>query len=228
MGSVNKINDLISGYKDFQKEYFTNGSSLRDLYHDLLKKGQFPKALFIACSDSRIDPALVTNAQPGDIFSVRNVANLVPPYQEDSSTYHGTSSAIDFGVNGLNIENIVVMGHSHCAGVAATVQKVLDKMNTQKPTDNKFSFVSSWIKIAEAKVAQLIENHPMAHKEDFTGFANFCAMELIKNSIDNLMSFPFIKEKVEAGKLNIYGWYFDIESGKLLSFNKQQDKYIEL
>ena len=225
----NSFEQLIEGYKNFYSEYSSEDGKLFNLYKDLSLNGQFPKALFVACSDSRIDPAIVTKAQSGDIFSVRNVANLVPPYQEDRSTYHGTSSAIEFGINNLGIKNVVVMGHSYCAGVRATVDQAAKEIKEGKVSDStKFSFVLSWIKIASKKVEELLSKDMGSYDHNPVEFSNFCAMELVKSSLANLESFPFVKEKVANGELKLHGWYFDISNCKILSYNKKLNTYIPL
>ena len=218
------INDLIDGYREFYQEYRKNENELLDLYNRLVKHGQSPKTMFISCSDSRIDPATTTKARPGDIFAVRNVANLVPPYQADTATYHGVSSAIEFGVKGLNIPDIIIMGHSHCGGVKAIVQKVANNILNEVNT-NEFSFVLSWIRIGKARVAEILSDRMDDYKTNPEEVENFCAMELIKLSMENLLSFPFIKDAVSNGKLRIHGWYFDITNVMILNYDKALNKY---
>ncbi len=118
------ITDLVQGYKQFLEEEYPKQA---DLYRTLAEKGQTPKTMVIACCDSRADPGVIFNAGPGEIFVVRNVANLVPPY-EPHGDYHGTSAALEFAVNGLNVETILVMGHARCGGIHAFVCLALHKV----------------------------------------------------------------------------------------------------
>ena len=110
-----EVQSLIEGYRSFRQQYLENNKSR---YDQLVHQGQRPKMLVIACSDSRVDPAVLTQAEPGDLFVIRNVANLVPPYEADTTYYHGTSAALEFGICGLGIRHIVICGHSQCGGTA--------------------------------------------------------------------------------------------------------------
>ena len=221
------INDLISGYREFYSDYRANNNELLNLYEKLVKQGQSPKTMFVSCSDSRIDPSTTTKAKPGDIFAVRNVANLIPPYQEDSTTFHGVSSAIEFGVKGLNIPDIIIMGHSHCGGVKAIVQKVANNI-LNETNKNEFSFVLSWMKIAKKRVEEILADKMDLYKSNPDEVENFCAMELIKLSMQNLLSFPFIKQAVLEGKLKIHGWYFDIANVMIVNYDQKSNSFLPL
>ncbi|TAL00116.1 MAG: carbonic anhydrase [Rhodospirillaceae bacterium] len=166
---------------------------------ELMTKRQSPQAMMIACSDSRIDPSLKFGADPGDMFMVRNVANLVPPYAPDGA-YHGTSAALEFAVLVLEVKNIIVMGHARCGGIDALV-----KHQEKAATD----FVASWMKIAEQA---LVRARDAATPE---ALQRACEQETVKVSLENLMTFPWIRARVEAGKLELHGWYFDLETGTL-------------
>lgn len=195
-------NALIDGYKRFYKKHFVED---KQLYHDLFTKGQFPKTLVIACSDSRVDPSLITDARPGDIFVVRNVANIVPPYQPDWSSYHGTSAALEFAVNGIGVEHIIVLGHSGCAGVKALV-------DMPKSLDNEKSFVRPWVGIVEEALERTKEKCE-AH-DDMCQYST-CEKEAVLVSLKNLLSFPWVKASVQQRKLSLHGWYFSVEDGSL-------------
>lgn len=204
------IQRLIEGYKDFFQEYFTGNN---DTYKDLAERGQFPKALIIACSDSRADPSIITRAAPGEIFVVRNVANLVPPYQLDSA-YHGTSAALEFGVMNLNVEHIIVLGHSRCAGIGA-LMKVDDGEDSN-------SFIKPWVKIADkARKKVLSQGAGLPPEEQ----AHQCEEEAIKISLQNLLTFPWIKEAVDNGKLKLHGWRFDVATGMLYSYEQKKGTF---
>ncbi len=194
---------LIQGFGKFHSRYFLEKNKL---YEILAKKGQSPEVLMIACSDSRNDPALVTDCEPGDIFVIRNVAAIVPPYSPDDK-YHGTSAAIEFAVKGLKVKDIVVMGHALCGGVS--------ELLTQNGKSN-FEFLGNWIEIGkEAKdfVQKALSDSPRGVQQKALEQA------VILVSLNNLMTFPWIKEGVATGKITIHGWYFDLESGKMLSLD---------
>ena len=194
---------FIQGFGRFHSKYFLEKNKL---YETLVEKGQSPEVLMIACSDSRNDPALITESDPGDMFVVRNVAAIVPPYHPDDK-YHGTSAAIEFAVKGLKVKDIVIMGHALCGGVSALL----------KGTDKeKFEFLDNWIKIGtvakEAVQKGLSEASPAVQQQ---------ALEqaVILTSLNNLMTFPWIREAVVAGQITLHGWYFDMQKGKMLSLD---------
>jgi carbonic anhydrase len=192
---------LIEGYKKFYKDNYVDGQN--NLFKDM-QTSQSPKTLIISCSDSRVDPAILTNAEIGDIFAIRNVANLVPPYEPDWDSYHGTSAAIEYAVNHLMVNNIVVFGHSNCGGIKSLVDNDID-------THTKFSFISHWIDIAET----ITDRIPDDIEDKYT----FCEHEGIRHSLDNLMTFPWVKERVEAGNLTLHGWYFSLADASLSELN---------
>lgn len=200
--------DLLQGYKKFQAGYFKEEHGI----FGQLAQGQEPKVLVVACSDSRVDPALILQAQLGDLFVIRNVANLVPPFEQDSH-FHGVSAALEFGVCHLNIEHIIVLGHSHCAGIKALINNELV---------GEESFVKRWMDIAYD--AQCSYEHTLSdlHKEQEVG------RQAIKNSINNLLSFPWIAKRVEQNKLSLHGWVFDIPTGVLFEHEEETDKFIAL
>jgi len=172
----------------------------------LAKKGQSPEVLMIACSDSRNDPALITECEPGDIFVVRNVAAIVPPYSPDDK-YYGTSAAIEFAVKGLKVKDIVVMGHALCGGI--------NELLTKKENNN-FEFLDNWIEIgksAKESVQENLSNQALDVQQKALEKA------VILVSLNNLMTFPWIKEDVEKGTINLHGWYFDLQAGKMLSLD---------
>lgn len=191
-----KISTLIEGYRRFYKSYFVNQP---EIYQGLLK-GQSPKTLVIACSDSRVDPAIILDTKPGDIFVIRNVANLVPPYEAERGAHHGISAAIEFAVVHLKVENILIMGHTDCGGINTLMNK----------TGHSHDFVDDWLEIAaDAKERALAETANPAH------VCEACAKEAIRISLANLAAFPFIKERLGRGDLELQGWYFRLDSGQI-------------
>ncbi len=186
-----KISSLINGHKEFYNKFFVERP---DVYKKLLEDGQSPKTLVIACSDSRVDPSIILNTNPGDIFVIRNVANIVPPYEDEDVGYHSTSAAIEYAVMGLKVENIVVLGHSDCGGIKTLVE---DK-------ENNHTFIDNWLYIVESAKEKAIKEGG-----SISDMCHCCEKEAIKQSIENLKNFPFIDEK----KVELHGWYFNLETG---------------
>lgn len=200
---MDEITKLVSGFRRFQHKYFGEHAAL----YQNLKNKQSPKTLLIGCSDSRVDPALLTDCAPGDLFVIRNVANLVPPYEE-GVTHQGVTSAIDFAVSDLEVSQIIVLGHSGCGGINAL-------LNGRKPK-NRVDFVGKWMNIAapaKEYVKSILQNSPMDAQ------LRACEMTSIIVSLDNLMTFPFIEERVKAGNLALHGWYFHLQEGALYDFD---------
>ena len=209
---MSDINKLLKGYRNFYQHYFVENA---EIYQNLARNGQSPIAAVIACSDSRADPLLITGAEPGELFVIRNVANLVPPYQDDNNaTYHGTSAALEFGVNVLQIKNIIVFGHSKCAGIRALVDGDI--------ADAHKSFVGSWVQIAKDVKLDIESEHGHLNKDIQ---AHICERRAIEKSLSNLMTFPWIADKVKAGEITLNGWYFDIDLGELLRFNEMDGQW---
>jgi carbonic anhydrase len=188
---------LIEGYRRFRAFRWPY---LRDLFVRLAAVGQKPKALVIACSDSRADPQTVFDAVPGELFVVRNVAALVPPYSPDKG-YHGTSAAIEFAVQELGVTDIVVMGHARCGGVAALIS------GAPKSCPD---FVESWTEIAAEARQRALKGH-----ENSEDLQRRCEHEALRTSLANLMTFPWVRAKVATGELTVHGCHFDIANGEL-------------
>lgn len=190
---------ILSGYRRFRE---TQWPDLRALYASLATKGQAPLAVVIGCSDSRVDPQMILGMGPGELFTVRNVANLVPPYQPNAD-YHGTSAALEFAVRSLRVSHAVVLGHARCGGIAALLRG---------PAAETTDFIGSWMSIATpARVRALA-----AGLDDPAQIQLLAERESLKVSLENLLTFPWIAEAVTAGTLRLHGWYFDIETGVLL------------
>jgi len=194
------LEKLIAGFRQFRKRYYEDEP---ELYKQLITRGQTPSALFIACCDSRVHPAHIMDTDPGDIFVVRNVANLVPPYVDDGKT-HGTSAAIEFAVKHLQVPHIIVMGHSQCGGIRAL-------MASDRGQDTRV-FIDPWMAIMAPARARVEKDHRDATLEEKCGH---CERTAISISLANLRSFPFIIDAITRGSLHLHGWYFDIEHGIL-------------
>jgi carbonic anhydrase len=192
------MKDLLAGYQRFRANGWPAQSRV---FESLAENGQSPKALVLACVDSRVDPAMIFDTAPGDMLTVRNIANLVPPYAPDAA-YHGTSAALEFGVRVLEVPNIIVLGHSLCGGIRALLDGA--PANAQE-------FVAPWMLIAQpARTRACTLAKPEAQQQ-------FCEHEAIKVSLANLLTFPWIAERISAKKLALLGAWFDIRTGLLLT-----------
>ncbi len=189
------MEDFIAGYRRFRAGTWRNE---RSRFEGLSKFGQKPRALVIGCSDSRTDPQMVFDAVPGELFVIRNVANLVPPYGPDDQP-HGISAAIEFAVRALKVPQIIVMGHAMCGGIQALINGA--------PTEVS-DFVGQWVRIAEPARLRAMSVSPERRQD-------VCEHESVRLSLDNLMSFPWIATAIGAGTLKLHGCFFDIRSGIL-------------
>ncbi len=189
------MEELIEGYRRFRAGTWP---AERTRFEALSRLGQRPRALVIACSDSRTDPQMIFNARPGELFVVRNVANIVPPYGPDDQP-HGVSSAIEFAVRSVRIRDIVVLGHAMCGGIAALLNGAPAEVS---------DFVGQWVRLAEPARQRALKAPPEQ-------WQTICEHEAVRLSLANLMSFPWIRDAVEAGHIRLHGAFFDIRSGVL-------------
>ena len=210
---------LIAGFRRFKEKYFFEEHPEGSIYQRLASTGQTPKTLLIGCSDSRVDPAILTEASPGELFVVRNVANLVPPCEPSAVGFHGTSSAIEFAVVNLAVENIIILGHRQCGGIRA-----LMRMSPENP-ENSRNFIEQWMSIADEARQKILMEHPAADEETQWRLAE---MESIKVSLKNLRGFPFVKEAITTRQLNVIGIYFDLEQGQLWEYDEATDSFRQL
>lgn len=194
---------LLAGYRRFRNGLYKEHE---DVFRDLALRGQRPTKMIIGCSDARVDPAQTFDTGPGEVFMVRNVANLVPPYNPNSD-FHGTSAALEFAVRGLQVQNIVVLGHARCGGIAALMGV---------GALNKTDFIEPWMKIAApARDRARDAAHRAGHAVDSPEACALCEMEAVRVSISNVLTFPWVAQNVAAGTLAVHGWYFDITNGSL-------------
>lgn len=203
--------DLIEGFHRFREQHFTDDDAL---YRQLVQEGQTPRILVVACCDSRVDPALVLDCAPGDLFVIRNVANLVPPAENRSGGRHGTSAALEYGVITLGVEHIIVLGHAHCGGIRAL-------MSGQR-TGESDSYIDSWMCLAEGARVDTERELGGATPEERE---RIIEQRAILASLDNLKTFPWIRERVEQGTLILHGWYFDMEHGQLLGYDTATNRF---
>jgi carbonic anhydrase len=207
---MSSISNLVEGFQRFREQHFERNDSL---YQHLVKEGQTPKTLVVACCDSRVDPALVLDCEPGDLFVIRNVANLVPP-SENRAGHHGTTAAIEYAIRILNVEHIIVLGHAHCGGINTLVKT--------GGVANPDSYMADWMCLAESARASVMAEIPDASIEEQM---RACEQRAILVSLQNLMTFSWVQERVAAGALTLHGWYFDIEQGQLLRFNSDIQQF---
>ena len=197
---------LIEGYREFRSRRWPEE---RANFAELAK-GQRPEFLVIACSDSRADPATIFSARPGELFVIRNIAATVPPYEPEETTHHGTSAAIAFAVLKLPLRGILVMGHAQCGGIAAALD---DRIAENIP------FLSSWIDLLEPARQRTAHVHDRA--------ARHIEMErdAVRLSLERLMTFPFVAERVGSGALSLYGARFGIAEGQLEVLDPQSGTF---
>ena len=198
---------LFRGVLNFKQEDF---EAHKELFKEL-KEGQKPHTFYIGCSDSRIVPNLITKTLPGEIFVVRNIANIVPPFELNEGTLKCTAAILEYAVKYLEVENILVCGHSNCGGLKALFYPP-EKLE-------KLPFVKKWLEIIDdVKEAVKSVTDPKLREWEVE------QLNVIKQ-LDNLMTYPFVKERVESGKLNLIGWYYIIETGEVYNYNKEKNEF---
>lgn len=186
---------LLEGYRIYREKRWPE---LRALHRRLAERGQSPRTLVIACSDSRVDPATIFNADPGELFVVRNVANLAPPCEEDRIGFHGVSAAIEFAVTKLFVETILVLGHAQCGGIAAAL--------SDAPRD-KASFLDTWIGLLDPAKARINK----AGEDPHTALE----FESIRVTLENLRTFPFVQKAITDRGLKLEGARYGVADGSL-------------
>ena len=206
------MEDYAQGNELFKTYFKKNKESLLEL----VTSGQSPKALFIGCSDSRVIPDLMVQADPGDLFVLRNVGNFVPPYKPDAD-FHATASGIEYAVSVLNVKEIIICGHTHCGACNALFQTIEDPslIHTKK-----------WLELGEsAKTSAILSLGANAPKEDLLRLTE--KLSVIKQ-IENILTYPNVKKRFEEGSLYIHGWYYDIETGKIEYYNADSYEFLPL
>jgi carbonic anhydrase len=207
---------LLQGYEDFLGGRFQRE---QNRYSDLAQRGQKPKVLLIGCCDSRVSPEVIFDSGPGEIFVIRNVANLVPPYAPNGDL-HGTSAALEFAVASLKVEHIVVMGHASCGGVRAYVEAANDPHRAPPlPGD----FIGLWMSLIKPVAEKL--GQPQEPLELYT---ERLAKASIMHTLGNLRSFPYVREREASGQLILHGAYFGISDGKLLALDEQTGVFLPI
>jgi carbonic anhydrase len=193
---------LLEGLHQFQSGYF---SSHRQLFEEL-SQGQHPRILFITCSDSRIDPNLITNAQVGELFVIRNAGNIIPPF---GAANGGEGAAVEYALEALGIEQIIVCGHSHCGAM-----KGLLKMDSSFA--EKMPLVYDWLKHTAATRRLVKDNYPYLEGEELL---EMTVAQNVLTQLENLQTYPVIRSKLHQGRLALHGWIYQIETGQVLSYD---------
>lgn len=192
---------MLEGYQVFREKYAHGDQSIM---HYLSHYGQQPEVMIVSCCDSRVDPALILQCDPGDLFIVRNVANIVPPYEKDEA-HHGTSAALEFGVCFLKVQHLILLGHSQCGGIQALL--------SGDSTSN--DFINNWVSLIKTSHSDSknVDDH---------------AKSALNQSYQNCLTFPWIKERVKQGKLIIHLWFFDIKTGEISTYSENTKEYQSL
>ncbi len=188
-----------AGYKKFREKYIASDPTIMP---QLADEGQKPTTMVVACCDSRVDPSIILQCNPGDLFVARNVANIIPPFESDSSL-HGTSAALEFGICYLNVKHLIILGHSQCGGMHALLHQ---------ETLHQNDFLSRW-------VSSLNIESPKPDVDDL-------AKQALCRSHENSLTFPWIKSRVDNGELKIHRWFFNIKSGEIFMYQADKNDYV--
>ncbi|GAA5543540.1 MULTISPECIES: carbonic anhydrase [Brucella/Ochrobactrum group] len=201
---------LLSGYRTFMTEHFARETAR---YRELAEKGQSPETLVIACCDSRAAPETIFNSAPGEMFVLRNVANLIPPYEPDGE-FHAASAALEFAVQSLKVKHIVVMGHGRCGGIKAA-------LDTESAPLSPGDFIGKWMSLIAPAAEAVSGNSLMTPTERQTALERIS----IRYSINNLRTFPCVDILEKKGKLTLHGAWFDISTGELWVMDQQSGDF---
>ena len=208
---------LSEGYQAFLENRFQSESSR---YQKLAEKGQNPEILIIGCCDSRVSPEVIFDAGPGEMFVVRNVANLVPPSNTDRGP-QGVLAAIQFAVEQLQVSRIIVLGHAHCGGI----RSLMDRGSRQGGGDGEPDYLGRWMDIAEPARQRVLQQMPAATAAERR---RACEQASILISLRNLEDLAFVRRAVQAGRLTLHGWYFDLVAGALLAYSARADAFLPI
>lgn len=203
---------LADRYRRFKFRHFAPNI---DHYADLATHGQNPDVMIVSCCDSRVDPEMIFSAMPGELFVMRNVANLVPPY-ERTGKYHGVSAALEFAALNLRVKHIVVMGHSSCGGIRASIER-----DTARQTEAEF--ITNWMSIIDEGRDRVMSAWA---GRGLVEIRTELEREAVRVSIDNLRTFPCVQTLEGRGRLNLHGTHFDIASGTLSVLNQATNQFV--
>lgn len=203
MKTLPEQDDLLLRLRDFHSDYFPRN---QQRFQDLVAHGQHPKTLFIGCSDSRLVPYLLTGAAPGELFLVRNVGALVPPY-DGSHGLHGTTAAIEFAVLSLKVEHIIICGHSHCGAIKAAYEGVPDEAVA----------LTAWLKLVKEALLPVQPGLEALRRTE---------QRAVVLQLERLMDYPFVRRAVEAEQLSLHGWHYVIEDGEVHVFDAERGAFL--
>jgi len=208
-----RFKEFETGHEAFQKIAFNKS---KERFKKLVEEGQSPKALFIGCSDSRVMPAMITNSKPGDLFIIRNIGNFVAPYNPDAD-FHATASAIEYAVSILEVSDIIVCGHSHCGAIAALYKEI------EETPENIHTI--KWLELGqEAKKVALL-----AHRESSPEVLHQYTEKIsVVYQLDNLLSYPGVKRRVDDGTLFLHGWHYNLEDGNIEYYDDENFEFKSL
>lgn len=195
----NSFKKILQGYQTFREKYALGDNSVMQY---LSNNGQQPQIMVVSCCDSRVDPALILQCDPGDLFVVRNVANIIPPYEKDEA-HHGTSAALEFGVCFLKVKDLILLGHSQCGGIQALLSN-----SGSHPHD----FITNWVSLIKPVNNDLQD-------------ADSCAKSSLNQSRQNCLTFPWIKDKFVQNQLTIHLWFFDVKEGQIFIYSDKESQY---
>ncbi|WP_072680421.1 carbonic anhydrase [Arcobacter sp. LA11] len=204
------LKNLIKGHEDFRKFNFPR---IESELKELVEHGQRPEVMFIGCSDSRVTPDLMLNTRPGDMFILRNVGNFVPPFKHDED-FHGSAAAIEYAIAVLKVKHIIICGHSHCGACKSLYEEI--------PSNDSFIHVKTWLNLGKQAKERTLKNKKFNTEEEM-----YRATERnsIRHQLDNLLTYPDIVRLLKTGELQIHGWYYDIESGNMDFYDKENDSF---
>lgn len=197
---MTRLPELIRGYQKFKQKYIETNSALLQK----LAQGQQPRVMVLACCDARVDPALLLQCKPGDLFVARSIANFVMPFNKDSEVYQGLSAALEFGIRQLEVEDLIILGHSQCGGIEAFLNP-----SCLIPHND---FMSPWLNLITVPESARVNSET-------------CAKATLLQSYQNCLSFPWIATRLKAGLLNIHLWFFDIKTGLLSAYRASDQRF---
>jgi len=202
---------LIQGIHRFQRQYW---SANKELYRRLAEEGQYPDALFITCSDSRIAPLQITHAQPGDLFILRNIGNFVPPYSEDALDPSGVGAALEYAVDHLEVRDVIVCGHSDCGALKALYR--------DRGRFAASPHVAKWLENGDRTLSVVEANYPDLSREEQY---EITSQENVLVQMENLRTYPVIKKAAREGRLHVHAWYYDIGAGMIHRYSPEREQF---
>ena len=210
---MEKMNDLIKGHEEFKELHFKN---FEVDFENLVKNGQSPEVLFIGCCDSRVVPDLITGSKPGDLFILRNVGNFVPPHKDDND-FHGTAAAIEYAVSVLKVKHIIVCGHSYC-GACESLFKEIDQ-------NIEMVHIKKWLELGKKPRDFVIKHFSHLPKPSMLRTTEKVSVIF---QLENLMTYPGVKRRVEENSLTVHGWYYKLEDGSIEYFDSKEFEFKDL